>query len=155
MLHVRWRVPVGATAAFFVAVALTGCTTPSSGDEDFQQKVATTADAMSSAVGSAQLGVRAWQRGQLTESYADTVVTNAERDAESVIAALDSRQPPDERSIRLKDQADQPLQDASNALTDLRIALRRDDRAGVGHALDDLRQPMQELARLGDLKHGG
>jgi hypothetical protein len=154
MLQCR-RVPVGAIASVLMAVALTGCTTPSSGHEDYQQKVATTAEAMSSAVSSASLGARAWLHGRLTDSYADTVVTNAERDAESVITALDSRQPPDEQSIKLKDRADQSLQDVSNALTDLRIALRRDDPAGVGQALRELQQPMQKLARLGDLKQGG
>ena len=59
MLQVRWRVPVGAAASFLVVVALTGCSTPSSGYADFQQKVATAADAMSSAVSSARLGARA------------------------------------------------------------------------------------------------
>jgi hypothetical protein len=155
MLQDYRRLSAGATASLVLAVALAGCATPSSGYEDYQQKVATTAAAMSSAVSSARLGAQAWQRGQLTASYADNVVTNAERDAESVITALDSRQPPDERSIRLKDRADQPLQDASNALTDLRIALRRGDPAGVDTALGQLKQPAQELGRLSNLKQGG
>lgn len=101
-----------------------------------------------------ELGRRAWQRGRLTDAYAKTVVTNAERDADSAMTALDSRQPPDEESIKLKGQADQRLQDASNALTDLRIALRRDDPAGVGRALGELKHPTREPSRLGDLAPG-
>jgi hypothetical protein len=130
------------------ALVLAGCASPSPDYADYQNKVASSAKAMTSVVNTARLGALAWQRQQVTAAYADTVVTDAEKDAGSVITALDSRQPPDERSIRLKQQVDQPLQDASSALTDLRIALRRADRTGVQQALADLQQPLQRLASL-------
>jgi hypothetical protein len=138
----------GVLVALACALVLAGCASPSPDYADYQNKVASSAKAMTSVVNTARLGALAWQRQQVTAAYADTVVTDAEKDAGSVITALDSRQPPDERSIRLKQQVDQPLQDASSALTDLRIALRRADRTGVQQALADLQQPLQRLASL-------
>lgn len=142
----RCNAAVGGTLA--CAAVLAGCATPSLSYDDYQQKVASSAKSMTSIVSTAVLSAEAWDQGKLMSSYADTVVTDSEQDAGSVITALDSRQPPDQRSIQLKDKADQPLQDASNGLTDLRIALRRGDRDGVRQAVDELQQLLRQLAPL-------
>ena len=127
---------------------LVGCATPSPTYPDYRAKVSTTAKAMTGIISSAQLGARSWQRGQVLDTYADVVVSHAEQDAGSVQNTLDSRQPPNKGAIELKERIDPALQDATSALTDLRIALRRGDRAGVSKALDDLDQPMKRLQAI-------
>lgn len=135
-----------AFAGFACTLALSACASPATSFDGYQGKVAASAQAMTGIVNTAWLAADSWQRHRVTSAYADIVVTNAERDAGSVLTALDTRQPPDERSIALKDDADQPLQDASDALTDLRIALRRDDHDGVSHAMQMLKHELQPLA---------
>lgn len=130
---------------------LAGCATPSLSYSDYQAKAATTAAAVMSSINTAVLGAQAWDRKQVTGAYADTVVSHAEQDAGSVINTFDSRQPPDERSIALKAKIDPPLQAASSALTDLRIAVRRGDRPKVHQALAALARPLLELGKLEEL----
>jgi hypothetical protein len=65
-----------------------------------------------------------------------------------VLTALDSRQPPDAASVKLKSQADQPLQDAASELTDLRIAVRRNDKDQQRRSLSDLSKTLDKLKKL-------
>jgi hypothetical protein len=81
--------------------------------------------------------------GKVPQPLADTVVSNAEQDAQSVITAFDSRQPPGQRSDQRRTAIDQPLRDAGNQLTDLRVALRMSDRT-------QMRQLIHKLAATAD-----
>ena len=49
-----------------------------------------------------------------------------------------SRQPPDARSGALRQKMLQALSDGTSALTDLRVAVRMDDRAQVRKALGEV-----------------
>lgn len=138
----RWLV------VLLAALLLGGCAEPSRDYPDYQNKVAHTAEAMIGIIDTARLAGAEWLDGDVMGAYADTVVSHAESDAGSVVTAIDTRQPPDEASMRLKDQVDQPLTTASGALTDLRIALRRSDRQGVEQALKDLDKPLQQFQQL-------
>jgi len=86
--------------------------------------------------------------GRSTGAFTDAVVTAAEKDADSVQTALDSRQPPDARSIALKQQADQAVQSAVTGLTDLRIAVRRNDMHGIREAQAELAKALPQLERF-------
>lgn len=99
-------------------------------------------------VGSAQLAAELDLSGKMIASVTDNVVSQAEQDAQSVLTALDGRQPPDEASVQLKIHADQPLQDAADELTDLRIAVRRGDHAGERKSLSDLAKTLKDLQQL-------
>ncbi|NHN54652.1 hypothetical protein G9U51_02505 [Calidifontibacter sp. DB0510] len=131
-----------------LALLVSGCASPSPTMSDFQTKTRTTARAVAGTAAVAQVSAQAWSRGQLTDAYADTLVTEAEDDVSSIIQTYDSRQPPTAAAVALKGRLDKPLQDISSALTDLRIALRRNDRRGVAQAVAALRQPLTTLGPL-------
>lgn len=115
---------------------------------DYQTKTRTTAAAVAGIAAVARTGAQQWQHGKLTKAYADTLVTEAEDDAGAIIATYDSRQPPTSAAIALKDKLDKPLQQVSSALTDLRIALRRGDHAGVTKAVGALAGPHKKLSGM-------
>lgn len=126
----------------------TGCATPAIGSKDYRTKTSETAQGMTSAVNSARLGARTWLQGKSTSQYADTVVTHAEQDCGSISNVYDSRQPPDEQSIALKDRIDPAIQTSCSTITDLRIALRRGDRSEVRQALEDLKKPLATFSKI-------
>jgi hypothetical protein len=131
------------------ALAMTaGCAEPSDSYSDYQSKVHETAVALISAVATGQLAAGQLVAGKSTGSFTDAVVTDAEKDADSVQTTLDSRQPPDTRSIALKNQADQAIQSAVTGLADLRIAVRRGDVNGIRQARAELAKARGQLERF-------
>jgi hypothetical protein len=107
-----------------------------------------TAIAMISAVATGQLASGQLVAGRSTGAFTDAVVTDAEKDAGSIQAALDSRQPPGSRSVALKNQVDQAVQSAVTGLADLRIAVRRDDVNDIQKARAELAKAQKQLERF-------
>jgi hypothetical protein len=142
-----WRVASTLTA-LAATLIVAGCAAPSFDYGDYRGKVDQTAVAMMSAVATGQLAAGQFLAGRSTGAFADAVVTDAEKDAGSIQTALDSRQPPDSRSIALKDQADQAVQSAVTGLGDLRIAVRRADASGIRQAQRELAQALKQLGRF-------
>lgn len=134
--------------AALAAIAAGGCAEPSGSFGDYQSKVHETATDMVSALATAQLAAQQFLHHRATQSFTDVVVSNAESDANSDQSTLDSRQPPDGKSDALKNKVDQMLQQATSTLTDLRIAVRRNDRSGIVSALQQLQQPLEQLQGL-------
>jgi hypothetical protein len=131
-----------------VAVAVSGCASPAIDNRGYEGKVTHSAQQMAGIVGAAQLATELDLAGKMIANVTDTVVSQAEQDAQSVVTALDSRQPPDAASVKLKSQADQPLQDAASELTDLRIAVRRNDKDQQRRSLSDLSKTLDKLKKL-------
>jgi hypothetical protein len=142
------RRAAGLAAGACVVLLVAGCAEPSTSYGDYRSKVHQTAVAMTSAVATAQLAAAELVGGMSTGAFADAVVTDAEKDADSIQTALDSRQPPDDRSIALMKQADQAVQSAVSGLTELRIAVRRDDVTGIQDAQGQLAQALRLLGRF-------
>jgi hypothetical protein len=94
--------------------------------------------AMASDLASAQLAAQLGLQGKSFSAFTDENVTDAENDAGSVNATFSSRQPPDARSDALRQKMAQALSDGTSALTDLRVAIRMDDRAQVRKALAEV-----------------
>jgi hypothetical protein len=94
---------------------------------------------------SAQLAARLGLRGQSFPAFTDGNITDAEDDADSVNSTFGSRQPPDSRSDALRQKMLQALSDATSALTDLRIAVRMDDRAQVTKALAEVGEVLRHV----------
>jgi hypothetical protein len=136
-------------AGLCAAPIAAGCASPSPSYADYQGKVQQTATAMISAVATGQLAAGLLVAGRSTGAFTVAVVTDAEKDADSVQTALDSRQPPDGRSIALKEQADQAVQAAVTGLADLRIAVRRNDMPGIRQAQAELAKALPQLERFG------
>lgn len=132
-------------------LTLASCVTPAINAAGYRGKVSQSARKMAGVVASAQLAVQLDLDGKMLHTLTDTVVTNAENDAQSVLNALDSVQPPDHPSIALRDHADNVLQQAASQLADLRIAVRRSDRAAMRSSLGELGKTLDALSHLQDV----
>jgi hypothetical protein len=114
----------------------------------YQDKVGHSAEQMVGIVNTARLAVQLDLRGKMTQSLLDTVVTDAENDAQSVLTAFETVQPPDPASVRLRTSTDNVLQDAASNLSDLRIAVRRSDRGAKVKLVADLNKSTEDLQQL-------
>jgi hypothetical protein len=151
----RWE--AGATrrriitaVASVVLLSLTGCVSPAHDSAGYRNKVGHAAEKMAGIIGSAQLAAEQQLAGKSFGTFADQVISQAEQDAQSVVGQLDSVQPPDEQSIRLRDQADEVLQAAAGQLSDLRIAERRGDDPAMRQSLTDLATSLDKVQKLQD-----
>ena len=104
--------------------------------------------AMVSNLATAQLAAELSLRGSSFPAFTDDSITEAENDADSVNSTFSSRQPPDARSDVLRQKMSQALSDATSGLTDLRVAVRMDDRAQVTRALGEVRQSRKQFAAI-------
>ena len=127
---------------------LAGCVSPAVNSDGYRGKVHQSAKKTAGIVAVARLAGQLDLGGKMLHNLTDNTVTDAENDADSVLASLDSVQPPDAASVDLRDRADSTLQTASGQLSDLRIAVRRGDRAAMRSALDDLGRTLADLQRL-------
>jgi hypothetical protein len=100
---------------------------------------------MISAVATAQLAGNLLIENRAFGPFVNVTVTDAESDADSIAATFDSVQPPDPRSDDLRKKLDAALQQATSALADLRIAVRRGQRGDVHAAIDDLASSQEAL----------
>jgi hypothetical protein len=97
---------------------------------------------------SARLAARIGLRGRSFPAFTDGNITDAENDADSVNSTFGSRQPPDSRSDVLRQKMLQALSDATGALTDLRVAVRMDDRVQVRKALAEVARSLKTFNDL-------
>src|SRR5215204_6100856 len=119
-------------AVWPVAAALLagGCIAPAPTTADYESKAAMAADA--------------YVHGRLTAAYLEPVLVDAEEALGSVRATFGSVQPPATAGAdALRETLDPLLEDAGSAVTDLRIAARRDAR-------DDLADTAAELSDVAD-----
>jgi hypothetical protein len=87
-------------------------------------------------------------QGKSFPAFTDGNVTDAENDADSVNSTFGSRQPPDSRSDVLRQKMLQALSDGTSALTDLRVAVRMEDRAEVRKALGEVGKSLKTFNDL-------
>jgi hypothetical protein len=137
-------------AAPIIVLLLAGCVSPAIDHEGYLGKVHQSATKMEGIIGVAQLTGQLDLQNKLLDSFSDTLITDAEQDAQSVVTSLGSVQPPDEPSTALRDNANSVLQDASDQISDLRIAQRRGDVHGMKQALHQLDTTLSEVQKLQD-----
>lgn len=123
--HRRFVAAIPALALF------AACVSPSRTYDDYEHKAANTAEAAVGAVETARAAVEAAGRGNTFSPYLAVIVAEAEKDAGAAQATFDSVQPPDDSADDLREKLDQLLQDATDALSALRVAVRRRDRVGI------------------------
>lgn len=137
------------TVALVALAFLTcSCVGPTVTSSQYRSKVAQTATAMTGIIVTAQRAARLDLEGRMLHTVTDTVVSDAEQDANSVRTAIGSRQPPDRESDRLRRQVEQPVEQATGLLADLRIAVRRDDDRAQRDAADALAGPLAAFRQL-------
>jgi hypothetical protein len=141
----RWVACVAVLGSCLLPAA---CAGPVPDDGAYRHAALQTSMAMVSALASAQLAAGLGLRGSSFPAFTDGNVTNAENDADSVNSTFSSRQPPDARSGALRQTMLQALSDGTSALSDLRVAVRMDDRAQVRKALAEVGKSRKTFNRL-------
>lgn len=140
-------------ARTFVATALLcatalGCAGPTTDPAVYREMATETAAAMTGILTTARIAAELGLAGRMLPTVTDTMVSDAESDAGSVQTTFGSRQPPDAASDAVREAVTTPVQDATSALADLRIAVRRGDAAAVRAALVEVRALTAEFRRL-------
>jgi hypothetical protein len=109
-----------------VAMLLSGCVTPAPSTSAYESKAGMTAEAADSAASTALVATRAYLHRRMGSAYLETLLVDAEESLTSVHDTFDSVQPPaTEAADALRGTLDPLLENAGSALTDLRIAGRR------------------------------
>lgn len=130
-------------AAGLVAVlALTACAGPSRTTDDYGEKVEGTAKAVASAAQTALVGVGTVQHGNAYQPYLAILLRDAEDEAASAQATLDSVQPPSRAADAMHDEVAEVVTGVVEVLRALRIEVRR------GHLsrLAEIAEPLTQLA---------
>lgn len=145
------KAAVGVACSVGITVT-TGCAAPTRGLADYQRMAANTAEAVLSQVQTAAFTGHLVIAKRLPLPYASSTVSNAEDAASAVQETFASRQPPTGHAAdALRDEMDAAIQDATSAISDMRIAIRRGDLDDVRGALDELDKARPPLVRLQDL----
>ncbi|HZX56360.1 MAG TPA: hypothetical protein VFE86_16860 [Ilumatobacteraceae bacterium] len=138
-----------AVALFAAAMSVAGCAGPTSDVPDYRHKAANSAEAMASQVQTALLTGRLVLDGRLTLDYASTTASDVDEDASSVQQTFDSRQPPDSSAAdALHDHLDTAMTDATSAIGDMRIAIRRGSDSDIRDAMQSLTNALPPLQKL-------
>jgi hypothetical protein len=142
-----WR-NVAQVAALGSCLLLAACAAPVPDDGAYRHAALQTSMAMVSDLASGQLAAQIGLRGSSFPAFTDGNVTDAENDADSVNSTFSSRQPPDARSDALRQKVLQDLSNGTSALTDLRVAVRMEDRTQVRKALAEVGKSLQTFNDL-------
>jgi hypothetical protein len=123
--------------------AVTGCVAPSFDSGAFRQNAVAALGSALSEARTAALAMQARLDERVTNAYVDTVVTEDESAMGPIEDSFGSVDPPTRVDDALRDRVSKMLSDTADALSAARIAVRRDDRAGM-------RTTIRELTRLGN-----
>jgi len=143
------------TRALGLAVAATvlllaGCVAPAPTTAAYEAKAGMTADAAVSEVRTALVATDAYLHGRMGSAYLETMLVAAEEALGSVQDTFDSVQPPAAAGAdSLRDTLDPLLDDAGSAVTELRIAARRDRDVTLRTTAGDLTGTADELEAFG------
>jgi hypothetical protein len=129
--------PVVAAACLLLFAS---CVLPARSFGAYEEKAATTADAVLSAVENARLAIKAAREDRAFAPYVTTLLDEAEQDASGAQGTFGSIQPPDDMSAALSDRLGPLLEHAVKAIGDLREAAR-------GGRMADLARGETPLAR--------
>lgn len=134
--------------SLLLTVTLAGCAAPTLSYSTYRYEVAQTARQVNSAIASARVATMLDLQGKMTLSVTETVVSNAESDADSAQETLETRQPPDNRSIRLHERASTTISDAVDEVRALRIAVRAGNTGNMRSLLKSLHTQHGKLRQL-------
>jgi hypothetical protein len=104
-----------------------------------------TAGAAASEVSTVALTTRLLRGGSLQRNYGDVTISASEDALASVQQTFSVVQPPDKASDRVRADMEKLLGDATDAVAAARIAIRRDDTAGMTQAIGDLNTSAKQL----------
>ena len=136
--------------ACIALVATTSCVGSSRTKHDYDLKAANTAQAVASAVGTAQAAVKGAAARRIPATYLSVLLNNTAKDASATQATFDSVQPPGEPSDKVREELDQIVSAAISTLVDLRTAVRRgeiDKLADIGTPLATLHDKLDAFEK--------
>ena len=138
--------PARTLGLLLCAGVLTACVAPAPNTPAYESKAAMTAEAAVSATRTALMATDAYRRDRLGVTYLEPVLVDAEDELGSVQTTFDSVQPPATGAAdALRASLDPLLESANSAMTDLRIAARRDRSQDMASAVDDLTHTADQL----------
>jgi hypothetical protein len=134
-----------------VSVLVSSCAGSARTPTAYRLKARNSADAALSAVETATLAARLVREKRAFSTYVSVVLDSAERDATATQSTFASIQSPSRASDQLREQVNQVLNDAADAISKMRIAARRDERADLLRAAQSLPKLADELQRFSEL----
>jgi hypothetical protein len=134
-----------AAALLGCLLAFGGCILPARSYGAYEEKAATTAHAVLSAVGVARYAVKMSEENTAFAAFVTTMLDEAEDDASSASSTFDSIQPPDERSQQLSASLEGIVEPAVKAITELRIAARGGHTGEFGEQKASLAKATEDL----------
>jgi hypothetical protein len=144
---VRRALGLGLAAA---SLLLAGCVTPAPTTSAYESKAGMTAEAAVSEIRTAIVATDSYLQGRMTAAYLETLLVDAEESLGSVHDTFDSVQPPATAGAdALRGTLNPLLDDAGAAVTDLRIAARRDRSDDLRTTAGDLSSVADELESFG------
>ena len=132
-----------------MAVLCAGCASSSRTDDDYQHKVANTAETLNGVLGTVQLALRVTNRAPAP--YLSVTFADADDDASATADNFDAIQPPSAVSDQLRARLDSVMQDTVSMLDDLRIAARRNRTTELAGLAGPLPKLQDELDKLEDV----
>jgi hypothetical protein len=144
------RFSLGCVLVVIVAV-VSGCAGSARTSTSYRLKARNSAKATLSAVESATLAARLVREKRAFSTYVSVVLDSAERDATGTESTFASIQSPSTASDKLRDQVNQVLNDASDAISKMRIAARRDEWTDLLQVAQSLPKIASELQRYAEL----
>jgi hypothetical protein len=111
-------------SAACLLISCAGCVLPARSFGAYEEKSATTAEAVLSAVETARYALQISAQDRATGAYVTVLLDESESGADGAASTLASIQPPDADSRELYDEIEPTLDRAVSVLTDLRVAAR-------------------------------
>lgn len=137
-------------AAAFMAGGCASFTSPARTDSAYGMKAASTADAIRSALLTADKTARAAGRGKVTSPLASVILSEAESAAGGAEATFAGLQPPSRSAQKVRQELLDMGDEAASLLADLRIAARRGHLDRLPSLAEDVPELADKLKEFGD-----
>ncbi|MCU1457149.1 MAG: hypothetical protein JWL73_1241 [Actinomycetia bacterium] len=119
---------LGQFAVAALVITLAACTQivgPARTYQDYERKAGSTAKSVLSAVQTSRLTLRLGRQDKSFAPYLSVMASESEDTGAGATATFSGIQPPDDRAEALGTRLEKTLQEASSALTDVRVRARR------------------------------
>jgi hypothetical protein len=135
-------------AVMLAVLALTGCVTTAVNSGAYVENGKAALDSTISATASAQLALQARLSGDAPRTFTDVVVTESEQSIAPIESSFGGVDPPTPSDDALRDAVLDAVGTAGDALSDARVAIRRDDMTALTEAGADLQAAQTALQSL-------
>jgi hypothetical protein len=139
-----------AIAGALLTLTVSSCVAPAFDSGAYEENAVHALDSATGETRTAAIALDAALQGRVSQAYLDTVVSASEQALGPVQDSFGAVDAPSTADDKLRDRVTSLLQDASDGLTDARIAVRRHDRPGMRDAVTTLRKAADALETESD-----